>query len=196
MNFIELAKYCQENFKDEHKSQEDLYVGTIFVAILKDKVLTSRTPHILQDAEKCILIHEYRKLAYTRTYSWYTIETIDMNGCVLRNRIDDEFELKVLACGQFSNQCMELVADRRVYISYRIPFESNIVKILKLYHNIKDLKNKRERELVADLYRRDETILDLKIQIENLNFTTKLLEQERNQYKTLLDEINKLVSKS
>ena len=193
IDFVELAKYCQESFKNEHNTQNDKYVGTIFVAIFSDTVLTSRTPHILKNAEKCILIHEYTQLAVTNFYSWYTVEIIDQNGCVLKDRIDDEFELKTFAAGGFANQRMELSARGKTFYSCGTPFESNIKTMLKLYSRIKDIKSMKERMLVADLFCKDNTILELEKQVEDFKFSNKLLECERNQYQHLLEEIKKMV---
>ncbi len=194
INFIEIAKYCQEAFKEAHNTNNDKYAGTIFVAINGEQVSTSRTPHILQNADKCILIHEYRKLAVSNYYSWYSIETIDENGCVLLNRIDDEFVLDICAFNGFANQRMSLSTQNRQFYSCGIPFESNIKKVLKLYFNIKNVKTKEERILISNLFSKDESILELEKQIEDFKFANELLKQERNQYKSLLDDIKKLIS--
>lgn len=194
MDFIEIAKYCQGVFKEAHNTNNDKYASTIFVAINGEQVSTSRTPHILQNADKCILIHEYRELAVSSFYSWYTIETIDEEGCVLLNRIDDEFELNVYALGSYANQRMELSTQKKSFYSCGVPFEANIKKVLKLYFKIKDIKSNEERALISDLFSKNESILELEKQIEDFKFANELLKHECNQYKSLLDDIKKLIS--
>ena len=57
IDFMELAIYCQNKYKEEHNSSEDRYVKTLFVAITTEgDVLTSTTPHVLRNAEQCILM--------------------------------------------------------------------------------------------------------------------------------------------
>ena len=57
------------------------------------------------------------------------------------------------------------------------------------------MKSTNEIKLVASLFKKNETILELKKEIENFKFTEYLLEQERNQYKRMLDEIKEMVEK-
>ena len=71
--------------------------------------------------------------------------------------------------------------------------ENSIKKLWKLYSRVKDIKSSEEIFLIADLFQKDEKILELEKQIENFKFTNHLLEQERNQYKSLLDNIAKMV---
>lgn len=73
------------------------------------------------------------------------------------------------------------------------PWESSVEKVWKLYSRVKDLDSLAKIQLVAELFEKDEKILELEKQIEDFRFTKYLLEQERNQYKGLLDEIQQLI---
>lgn len=60
VNFIEIAKYCQEQSQIKHSTPRNSYCNTLFVSIQKDnKTECSCTPHILAKAKQCILIHAY-----------------------------------------------------------------------------------------------------------------------------------------
>jgi hypothetical protein len=68
-------------------------------------------------------------------------------------------------------------------------------KVWELYTRLKDVPTEKEIKLIADLFRKDEKILELEKEIEDFKFTNHLLEQERNQYKELLDEIKEALNK-
>lgn len=194
IELLELATYCQNRFREEHNVKNERYVGTLFVAISKeDEVTTSTTPHILRNAEQCILIHEWSALAYTNWYSWYCVEYINKEGCVYTKRFDNEFTIQTVASGSYSNQVLQLNYNGRVFYSCQLPWERQIAKIWKLYLKLKEIESSKEKELVAELFCKDETILELKKENDDYKFANKLLEQERNQYKALLEEIKKMV---
>lgn len=197
INYVEIGTYCQENYKESFNGEKWMkYSNTWFVAIDKDdNVNVSITPHILEDATKCILIHEYRKLAETNWYKWYNIEFINEKGEVLRNRIDDEFTLYVNYIKSWNNQVMHLEADNNIYYKCKAPWDKGIKKVWQLYCNLKEVKAKKERELVSSLFQKNESILEMQKSIDNFNYTNHFLEQERDLYKSLLDEIKGIVNK-
>lgn len=201
IDLVELANFCQRRNQEKYNSDNKYYIGTIFVAITEDgSVLTSTTYHILKNAEQCILIHKRRELAIKYYYFWYDVEYINKEGQVLENRLDDNFILKIGACNGFDNQIMFLRyednpinSSLEVY-SCREPWEKNIVKVWNLYTRVKDIQSAKEIKLIADLFKKDEQILALEKQIEDFTFTNYQLEQERNQYKDLLEDIKEIIS--
>ena len=47
VDFIEIAEYCVNRYKEAHNSQNDSYENTLYVAITSDnRILLSSTPHI------------------------------------------------------------------------------------------------------------------------------------------------------
>lgn len=196
VDFFELATYCQEKYKEAHNTRDNRYVKTLFVAITSEGgVVTSTTPHILREAEQCILIHERSELAYTNHYSWYDVEYINDKGAVYANRLDEDFELYVGAFNGFDNQVMRLQYDDKIIHSCIRPWEKSIAKVWKLYSRVKNVKSSAEINLIAELFQKDEKILALEKQIEDFKFTKQLLEQQRNQYKSLLDNIKEALTK-
>ena len=99
INFIELAEYCQNRYKEENTSNDVKYISTLFVAITKDgEVLPSKTPHILRNAEQCILFHisSYKNNNYW--WSSYKFQFISNDGVVSDYQLDDKFALLYQRC--------------------------------------------------------------------------------------------------
>lgn len=189
-NFIELASYCVNRHKNSLNQEYQHYIDTLFVAISHDNtVKCSTTPHILQNAELCLLVHHITERAISNWYSWYKVENIDKEGCVYAGTLEKGFSLVVKAWNGYANQMMSLYyGDKHLYWC-KAPWELHIPKIWELYSKLVTVESSKEKELIAELFRKDETILNLEREVENYRFTEELLKQERDQYKCLLDEI-------
>ena len=195
INFIELATFCQNEKREVYEKMANTdYVHTIFAAITEDnKVLTSRTAHILSNAHKCILIHVRSTRAISNWYNWYDVQFINEHGQVLEDALDDEFSLEICICGGYAYQRLGLCADGMQYYSVEMPCDNTIAKIWNLYISLKEAKTKTERKLISDLFQKDETILELKKEVEDFKFKTQLLEDEKAMYKELIKEIQSIV---
>ena len=195
IDFVELGTYCQTEYRKTLDSLKDKYRKTLFVAIMDDNSISvSATPHILSNAKKCILIHERLSLAISNWYSWYVVQFINENGEVLVNRIDNDFELRTVSCGGYDNQWLELRADHRTYYSCKSPWnEDDIKSIWDLYVKLKQATTKCERNLIASLFEKDQTILELEKANRNFEYKVQMLEEERDLYKGILDDIKNLL---
>lgn len=197
-DFIKLATDCQKDEKEKYsKIPQTRYVRTLFIAIMEDEqILISEKPNLLGDAKKCMLIHERAEIAITNWYYWYNIEFINEKGEVSQNRIDDEFKLRITSSGRYENQVMFLESDNyggRTYYQCVRPWETSIKKVWALYMQLKNVKTEGERNLISRLFMKDEAILDLEKQVEEFEFMKVLLEEEKEGYKKLLDDIKELV---
>ena len=195
IDFVELGTYCQTEYRKTLDSLKDKYRKTLFVAIKDDNSISvSATPHILSNAKKCILIHERLSLAISNWYSWYVVQFINENGEVLVGRLDNDFELCTVACGGYDNQWLELRADHRTYYSCKAPWkEYDIKSIWDLYVRLKQATTECERNLIASLFKKDQTILELEKANQNFEYKTQLLENEKKLYKGILDDIKNLL---
>ena len=194
ISFVELATFCTDKYREAHSSNTNSYAGTLYVAIYEDNsVLCSKTPHVLRDCEKCILVHRRDTLAITNSYYWYDIEYIDEKGCVFEGNFGNGFGLDVHASGQYWNQVMCLTYNNTNLYRCKPPFEDHMAKIWNLYSRLKELSSPTEIKLIAELFQKDEHILELEKEFEDFKFSNRLLEEERNQYKELLDELKNLV---
>lgn len=195
IDFVELGTYCQTEYRRTLDSLKDKYRKTLFVAIVDDNSISvSATPHILSNAKKCILIHERLSLAISNWYSWYVVQFINENGEVLVGRLDNDFELCTVACGGYDNQWLELRADHRTYYSCKAPWKENDIKsIWDLYVRLKQATTECERNLIASLFKKDQTILELEKANQNFEYKTQLLENEKKLYKGILDDIKNLL---
>ena len=195
IDFVELGTYCQTEYRKTLDSLKDKYRKTLFVAIMDDNSISvSATPHILSNAKKCILIHERLSLAISNWYSWYVVQFINENGEVLVGRLDNDFELCTVACGGYDNQWLDLRADHRTYYSCKAPWKENDIKsIWDLYVRLKQATTECERNLIASLFKKDQTILELEKANQNFEYKTQLLENEKKLYKGILDDIKNLL---
>ncbi len=194
VDFIELAEYCVNRYKEAHNSKSDSYQNTLYIAIMDDnRVLLSSTPHILRSAKKCLLIHQRSQLAISNYYSWYKVEYINEDGCIQGENLGDGFTIKIDAWGGFANQVMSLDYEGEHLYWCETPWTDNVPKIWELYTRVKKAKSKDEIELISELYRKDETILKLEREVEGFKFKEHLLKKQRDQYKELLKEIKDMV---
>lgn len=195
IDFVELGTYCQTEYRKTLDSLKDKYRKTLFVAIMDDNSISvSATPHILSNAKKCILIHERLSLAISNWYSWYVVQFINENGEVLVGRLDNDFELCTVACGGYDNQWLELRADHKTYYSCKAPWKENDIKsIWDLYVRLRQATTECERNLIASLFKKDQTILELEKANQNFEYKTQLLENEKKSYKGILDDIKNLL---
>ena len=195
IDFIGLAEYCVNQFKEAHNCSNDHYVRTLYVSISEDnQVMCSITPHVLHNANKCILVHERSELAISNHYSWYTVQYIDEKGCVFDGNLGGGYTLNMVVCGSYSNIWMDLRLNKAELFSCKAPFEDKIAKIWELYQKVKDISSEKEVKLVADLFRKNEQLFELGKEIEGFKYENHLLELERNQYRDMLNEIKKMVS--
>ena len=193
VDFIELAEYCVKKAKEVSSYVIKHYESTQFVCISKDNsVKCSMTPHILRDAYQCILMHKMRD--YNDT--WYEFEFINEERCVKASDLDDIFILSSERTKRDKPLIMlkehwvnEVGVDQ--YHSYY--YSDDICKIWEIYSQIKDISSRSERKLIVEMFKNNEKIIDLEKQIEDFSFTNHLLEQERDQYKDMLDEIKDLI---
>lgn len=194
INFVELADFCVNRYKENHSGKTNVYDRTLYVSITEDnRVLCSYTPHILRNAYKCILVHQRSEKAVTNWYAWYTVEYIDEKGCVHGTKLENGFELYVTWLDKWSNMYMGLYYENNSLYTCYSPWEEHLPKIWELYTRVKDVKSKKEIFLISDIFNKDDTILKNEKEKEDLKFTEYLLKQERDQYKEMLDEIKKML---
>lgn len=195
IDFVEIGKYCQEEFKKEHNSERENYRKTLFVSIQDDnRIRVSTIPHVLSNASKCLLIHEYSAQAVTNWYSWYKVQFISEEGEVLDERLDEEFKLLTRPMYGWKYQYLELYADDSNYYSCEAPWnKEDIQSVWNLYVRLKQASTECERNVIASLFQKDQTILELEKANRNFEYKVQLLEEERDLYKGILDDIKDLL---
>jgi len=194
VDIYEIANYCIEQYKNSLSHTTKKYDGTEFFAITKgNKVLYSTTPHILKNALQAILVHKH---FYQYSQFWnpdYDVEYIDEMGCANGAFLGDGHSLYVITENRptlkmkftFNNEVLyECYINNRV----QVPF------IWKLFNRVKQVETLSEKKLITELFKKDQTILELEKKVDDFSFANHLLEQERDQYKELLDEIKQLIT--
>ena len=149
IDFIELAKYCQSQCMQKHCTRDNRYLGTLFISIIDDIVKTSMTPHILKDAQKCLLIHKWEEIAQRWPYDWYQVEFFGKDGCVTDGKIDDTFKIKVDHYNGLDNNLIYLFSNDKELLRCGTPFDLNIRKVWELYTKVRDVKDEEERKAIA-----------------------------------------------
>ncbi len=193
IDFIELAEYCVKKAKEVSSYVIKHYESTQFVCISKDNsVKCSMTPHILRDEYQCILMHKMRD--YNDT--WYEFEFINEERCVKASDLDDIFILS----SERTKRDKPLIMLKEHWVNevgvdqyHMLCSSDDICKIWDIYSRIKDVSSKSEWKLIVELFKKDEKILGLEKLTEDFNYTNHLLEQERDQYKDMLDEIKEMI---
>ena len=194
IDFVELATFCVNRYKETHTGSGERYEGTLYAAIFdNNEVRCSTTPHILRNAEQCILIHHRSQIAISNWYSWYFVEYINTEGCVCGSNLDNGYSLDINAWGSFANQVMSLDYNGSHLYWCDAPWDLHLPQIWELYNRIKNVKSEKEINLIEDLFSKDEKILKLEKEIENFTFSNHLLMQERDQFRNLLKEIRDIV---
>ena len=195
-SFKDIAKFCVNRYKESFDADntDNVYVDTLYVSIDNyNNLACSTTPHVLNEACECLLIHRRRALAVTNSYYWYKIEYIDEEGAVTDGILKKGFSLWTGAGGSFSNQIIQLQYQQRILYTCFCPFETNLQHLWDAYCRFKKAKSDAEIELIDELIEKDEKILDLMREVEGFKFSNYILEKERNQYKKLLNEIRDIV---
>lgn len=195
IDFMELATYCQNEYKENNTSDKSQYINTLFVAITEgNEVITSATPHVLKKAQQCILLHFSIESTSRGRFSDHLLQYIDKDGVVHNSRLDKRFHFYTSYSSKESlGLAYEDSGVTKYLYQHPTPWANSIEKIWKLYSRVKDLDSYAKIQLVAELFEKDEKILELEKQVEDFRFTKYLLEQERNQYKALLDEIKQII---
>jgi hypothetical protein len=194
VDFKEIAKYCVEEYKEAVTSEISKYISTLYVSIdSNNEVLCSWSPHVLSEAEKCILIHTKQELANINWYDWYSVDYINEKGCVLGTNLGNGSELRVVASGGYSNQIMELIRGNYIIYMCRPPFEHQMQKVWDIYRIAEKCETEQSIKLLTKIIDKDEIILDLKKKIKELEISNYILEKQKKQYEQLLDEIKELV---
>ena len=187
IDFVELATFCAKEGRPDLVRK---YERTHYVSISEDNtVQCSLTPHILSNAYQCILMHEMSDVPISNTYYWYEFEFINSEGCVFSSDLGNDFNLKSFR-RKNSAPFVELrYKDNFLYSNLKIQ------KVWELYSKIKDIPSETERRLVIKLFEKDEKLFELEKDIEDFTFANHLLKLERDQYKSLLDEIKSSLNK-
>ena len=201
VNFIEIAKVCQEQSRVNHTVWRNMtryeeYVDTLFVSISEENIVTcSCISNVLENAKQCILIHSYKKLAEYVRYTWYDIDYIDPMGNVWHNRLDANHKLYVDKSGCYANQVMYLRRDddnSSILYSCDTPWNDKMQTVWDVYMKIRDC-SLQEAKMVASLAMKDNKIALQAKRIKELEATKLYLEQEVAVYKSILGDIKSLL---
>lgn len=204
IDFIELAKDCKDEKKASCAEKEKKwYHCTFYAAIFNDdKLIVSATPHILRDAQKCILIHEMSYLAVTLTYSCDNVQILNSDGVVTNNDLGDGFKIGI-SRGSYNDPPKMYIdyQDKRLF-STNTDFNGNnkwdwskiLPDIWKLYLRLKkECVNVHEMKMLCDIVKKDNEIVDLNEKLDQEKYMNQQKDLQIQAYKSLLDEIKNMM---
>ena len=197
-NLTEKAKERIAVQKEKYHRYEKEYQGTLCFGISESDTISQADLDDLKIFHKCILLHLREELAVTIRYNHYDIEFIDEHGLKVPSPFDDELKVRTHNATYHEFERIELFYydgwpwTKELY-SCTPPFEKSFKSLWELYTLLRKLKQPKEWDVVARIYRQDETILQQKKEISNFSYANALLEKERDMYKGLLDDIRKLL---
>ncbi len=202
VNFIEIAKVCQEQSRVNHTVWRNMtryeeYVDTLFVSISEENIVTcSCISNVLENAKQCILIHSYKKLEKYARYTWYDIDYIDPMGNVWHNRLDANHKLYIDKSDYYYvNQVMYLRRDddnSSTLYSCDPPWNDKMQTVWNVYMKTRDCSLFEARQLSFMVFR-DKILAQHSKAIKELEVSKKFLEQEVAAYKGILDNIKSLL---
>ena len=193
VDIYEIANYCLEQYKNSLSHTTNKYEGTEFFAITEDnQVLYSTTPHILKNAVQAIMVHKYLYQYFQYWNPNYDIEYIDEMGRANGGFLGEGHRLSIVT-GNRPFLLMKFTFNNEVLYEAYVNNRVMVPLIWKLFNQVKQVDTLSEKKLITELLKKDQTISDLEEKVQDFSFANYLLEQERNQYKGLLDEIKQLI---
>lgn len=202
VDFIDLAAYCKQEIEQKcAESDRKRDYEILYVAICDDdSIKISRTLHILKSAKQCILVHSWLQLASTISYDTYLVQCINEDGEVLQNDLDSDYSIHILPSSFNSSARIYLkrnattVFQDKIWSNGKNVIHKRLVYVWNLYKKSKiECKTLKESELLGKLARTEQTIEELEGKLADSSVNEQLLEAEVRQYRSILDEIKKLV---
>ena len=118
-----------------------LFDRTFYIGINeKEEIAISQTPHILESAQKCIIIYKWKSLATRQFYDSYKICYIDENGSVSDPCIIDYVKISITdeSYNQPASITLSFINKKLITISPLSPIEISMKFIWGLYKMCKD----------------------------------------------------------
>lgn len=195
VDFIGIADYCKAEFEKEHTIEgRDKYVKTTYAAITEDnKISYSTTPHILENAHKCLLIHTNNRRASTNWYYWYKFQYIDQFGNVHDERLEDGFSLQI-CYSSYSDQRVYLKKECRELCSFPLPIENDLEFFWNLYNKCRECATVEEAALVGSLAMKDRKIMELERKYDSLTYANELLKRQEARNEALISRLEKALN--
>ena len=206
-NFLEIAKFCKEEFEQKcSKSSHMSGYSILYVAVLEDgQMRISKTPHILSNACRCYLIHNWSQLAVSCWYDTYSVQSINEYGEVGDGLFDEEYSFTISAAAFNVSPRIFLKRNGTNLYSSALWESGNssdavIMRELNyiwvLYKKCKDeCHSLFESQLLCKLAQKEKNIRSLEMKLETASAKELYLQSEISEYSTLLGDIKSALEK-
>lgn len=205
VNIIDIANFCRQEIEDKCKDSDRRWgYDILYVTVNEnDKLVTSKTPHILSSGHPCIIIHSWHQLAETIAYDTYHVHVIGENGGVSDGKLDSSFSIKIEAARFNTPARINLYHNcTKVYSDYISSWQKGhdcedlIRFIYSLYSKCKSqCETTLECKMLCKLAEQEKTIEALNERLSECSFKDSLLQLELEGYKNLLNQIKSLIEK-
>ena len=203
VNFVALAEAEVEKFKNSfNASQDSNYVDIpLFVAIHEDDdIELGANPQILKNAVECIIILAYDKLEISNYYDWYKILYIDKKGVVHNGFEKDGWRLTCSFSGSYKMKIMFLNF-KGEWISFThkegyLRWDDYFKKLWDIYRYVKSSETVKEARLMCKNYELLRKVDSLQKEIDELKSTNQLLEKQKMQCQSIINEIQTIIQGS
>ena len=187
VNIEQVAELCVKKFQ-ANLDKYYHYAGTLYAAISVDnKVFCSQSPHVLNNAHRCILIHKKEGNGCPDVYK---LNYINENFCVTDGFIDKSFYLIIKHTGPNYDFLVLQNNDYDISFDFSYPFEDKLQKIWNIYCKVKDAKSKEEIILLKKIIENEKKQSEIKAELDS---AYHLLDELNSKYRKLFDDIKSLV---
>lgn len=203
IDFVALAKTEVEKFKSSFiDSKDSNYIDIpLFVAIHEDDdIELGANPHVLKNAVECILILAYDKLEIRNYYDWYKILHIDKAGIVHDGFEKEGWGLRCTFSGSYKVKIMFLNY-KEDWISFvhkeaYLRWDEYFKKLWDIYRYAKSSETVKEARLMCKNYELLRKVDSLQKEIDELKSTNQLLEKQKMQCQSIINEIQTIIQGS
>jgi hypothetical protein len=203
INFETIARRVVQDFKSQYEGEKyQRFVDyQLYVAILKNgQILTSTEVEVFSNPniDDCLIILTFSQLAISNWYNWYKIKHVDSKGNVHEGYEKDGWSISIDKWDTYRNQKLYLNKNHcDVYMisigANNNPWEVPIQHLWEFIQVANKCNSTKEIQLLGENFKLKEDIEELKDKNIGLELTNKILNKEKELYKSLLDDIKNAI---
>lgn len=203
-DFKEIAQYCIDQVKQEcteHPQSQHGYMTALYIAILPDnQIRVSKTPHILDGAKRCYIVHKWSQLASTIWYAAYKIHSISETGEVGEGELDEKYSFRInwahFNCPEeiVLKRDGETIYSASLWNRGQYILSQEVSFLWEFYNKCKEeCSTILESKLLSKLAKKEQKIEVLEKALAESSIKEEYLKAEIGEYRYLLDKIQQLV---
>ena len=202
MNYLEIAEYCKNEFEKQCANSDRKSAYTIFYVSINEEnaISLSQTPHILNNAKRCFLIHRWSQLAYTISYDTYEVQSIHADGTVKDGRLDQDYCIEIQAAHYnwpehiYLRRNGETVYSASLWKNGEYQLHNEMERIWELYNKfLKECSTAFECKLLGKLAENERDLKEYEKLLSESSAKEQFLESEIKEFRSLLHELKTIM---